>query len=177
MKLRNDIRQRMESHFKPGETEYDKIIKAATVLNSSVSDVIDFAERNWEEDKFRFNDEKEVLENIYINFLDDEDGNPSAVIVKSEFSYLDLATAISLNLGLDPSDIPNEVWGYVVERSDPPETADITEKNFSAAEKIYVDFKPDFSNLDSIGPGFCKDHIKTITEHLTELGYFSGRSA
>lgn len=177
MKLRNDIRQRMEPHFKPGDTEYDKIVKAATVLNAQVSEVIDFSERNWEEDKFRFNDEKEVLENIYINFLDDEDGNPSAVIVKSEFSYLDLATAISLNLGLDPSDIPNEVWSYVVERSDFPETAEITEKNFTEAEKIYVDFKPDFSNLDSIGSGFCKDHIKKITEHLTELGYFSGRSA
>lgn len=176
MKLRNDIRQRMEPHFKPGDTEYDKIVKAATVLNAQVSEVIDFSERNWEEDKFRFNDEKEVLEEIYINYLPDEEDKPSAVVMKFEYPYLDIATAMSLYSDRDPYDMADEVWTYVTERADFPESAAINEPEFGKAEELFVGFKADFSNISSDGPGFCKDHIKKLTTHLTELGYFPGRS-
>lgn len=179
MKLRDDIKQRMGN--KLVDNEYQNIMSAATLLSVPVNEVLDYSERNWEEDKFRFNDDEEVLEEVYIDFLQ-KDGeqalkNKTAILIRCKFSYLDLATAISLYQDGNSMDLPARVWDYVIDKSDLPEMASMDEPGFAEAEKTFTEFKPDFSNLDSQGEvGFWKDNIAKITEHLTELGYFPGRS-
>lgn len=179
MKLSKDIEDSIRTQLP--DDDYDRILVAAELTGLPVNDIVDFTERNWEEDKFRFNDEDEVLEEIYIDFSDRADGQDrgrkTACIMFCKFSYLDIATAIALNKDHDEADVPGEVWSYLLERSDFPHYAELGDADFAGAEKKFIECKPDFSNLTSDNSiGLCKDSIRQITEHLAELGYFGGLS-
>lgn len=139
-----------------------------------VEDIIDYSERNWNEDKFRFNDEDETLEEIYIDFH--HKNGSSAQIIFCKYDYLDLATALMLNAEEKPSVIPDKVWMYLEDKMlFLPRVAELCDEDFPEAEKLFDNFNPDFKNIDSEGIAFTKDHIKVITEHLSELGYFLSR--
>lgn len=175
MKLSKSIEQRIETPLP--DNDYDRILVAARLTRLPINELIDFSERNWEEDKFRFNDQEEVLEEMYIDFTgrDDDLHTQTAYIMFLKFPYSDLATAIALNKGLDVSDVPGDVWSYVMERAGLPLYAELGDEGFAEAERQFVEFNPDFSNRGTDnGVGFCKESIKQIREHLAELGYFGG---
>lgn len=156
----------------------ERILRVAEYTGLYVNDIIDFTDRNWEEDKFAFNDEKEVLEEIYIDFRSDGTAyghKRTALITFMSFSYLDLATALSLYADKEKPDIPGKVWEYVITKADPPQVAPLGDKSYADAEKEFINMEPAFSNMSADGIGFTQDAITAISAHLTELGYFSGR--
>lgn len=177
MRLSAEYAKQMRGQLHPDPQE--KLFQVAKYTGLPINEIIDYSERNWDEDKFRFNDDKEVLEEIFVDFNADGSGfgrTTMALITYVNFSYLDLATAIELNKETDPSDIARRVWKYVQQRADPPLVVPLGEDGYLEAEQEYCDMKPDFSNPNSEGCAFTKDVIDKITEHLAELGYITFRS-